>query len=66
MAVTANRSSIIIFTGDVTGTETLTAALNAASPGAIEIKTLAAGANTITVPTGEYHSNLSYCSSSDW
>jgi hypothetical protein len=52
MAVSAARTSTIIFTGDVTGTETSTAATNAASPGTIEIKTLASGANTITIPAG--------------
>jgi len=52
MSVTATRSQTIVYTGDVTGTETVSAASNAASPGQIEIKTLASGANTITVPTG--------------
>lgn len=52
MAVTSTRTTTIVFTGDVTGTETINAASNTASPGAIEIKTLASGANTITVPTG--------------
>lgn len=52
MAVAATRSTTITYTGDVTGTETLSAASNAASPGSIEIKTLASGLNTITVPTG--------------
>lgn len=52
MSVAATRTNTIVYTGDVTGTETVTAASNAASPGMIEIKTLASGANTITVPTG--------------
>lgn len=52
MSVTATRSTTIVFTGDVTGTETISAASNAAAAGMIEIKTLASGANTITVPTG--------------
>ena len=52
MSVTATRSTTIVYSGDVTGTETISAASNAASPGAIEIKTLSSGANTITVPTG--------------
>jgi hypothetical protein len=52
MAVSAERSSTIIFTGDVTGTETASAAKNISSPGTIEVKTLGSGANTITVPTG--------------
>lgn len=52
MAVTSNRTSTVVLTGDVTGTLVSTAAQNAASPGSVEIKTLASGANTITVPTG--------------
>jgi hypothetical protein len=52
MSVAATRSTTLVYTGDVTGTETLAAAYNSASPGMIEIKTLASGANTITVPTG--------------
>ena len=52
MAVTATRTTTITFTGDVIGVQTLPAASNASSPGSIEIKTLANGANTITVPTG--------------
>lgn len=52
MAVTSNRSQLITYTGDVTGSETVSAAQNAASPGAVSIQTLSSGANTITVPTG--------------
>ena len=52
MAVTATRVTTIVYTGDTTGTETVSAASNTASPGMIEIKTLASGDNTITVPTG--------------
>ncbi len=52
MSVTAVRSQTITYSGDVSGTETVSAASNAASPGSVEIKTLSAGANTITVPTG--------------
>ena|SRR5437867_2742999 len=52
MSVTSSRSTTIVLQGDVTGTEIVSAATNAASPGAIEIKTLSSGANTITVPTG--------------
>lgn len=52
MSVTANRAQTIIYSGDVTGTETVTAAANAASPGSVTLHTLASGANTITVPTG--------------
>lgn len=52
MSVTATRSQTITYTGSVTGTETVSAASNAASPGSITLHTLASGANTITVPTG--------------
>jgi len=52
MAVLATRITTIVFTGDVTGTETIPAASNALSPGSVEIKTLASGFNTITAPTG--------------
>ena len=52
MAVTATRMTTIVYSGDVAGTETISAAPNAASPGSVEIKTLASGANTITLPTG--------------
>lgn len=51
MAVSATRKTTIVFTGDVTGTEIIEAATNAASPGMIEVKSLASGLNTITVPT---------------
>lgn len=52
MAATSTRSVIITYTGDTTGVETLSAASNTSSPGSVEIKTLASGANTITLPTG--------------
>lgn len=52
MAVTATRTQTITYTVDVVGTETLSAASNAASPGSIEVRTLVSGANTITLPTG--------------
>lgn len=52
MAVTGQRSITIQFTGDVKAANTFLAANNAASPGQIEIKSLAAGANTITPPGG--------------
>ncbi len=51
MAVQATRSTVITFTGDLAGTQTIDAAANVASPGSIEIQALASGANTITVPT---------------
>ncbi len=52
MAVSAIRVVSTTYTGDVNGVETATAATNTASPGQIEIKTLASGFNTITLPTG--------------
>ncbi len=52
MAVTAQRSITVSFTGDVSAANTFSAANNIASPGQIEIKTLASGANTITPPSG--------------
>ncbi len=52
MATTAARVTTITYTGDTTGVEALGAASNSASPGAIELKTLASGFNTITLPTG--------------
>lgn len=52
MAVTATRTTTITFSGNVTGTETISAASNSSSPGQIQITDLSSGANTITVPTG--------------
>lgn len=52
MAVASARTQTITYTGDVTGTEQVSAASNPASPGSITIHTLAAGANTITIPVG--------------
>lgn len=51
MATTATRVLTITYTGDVTGTETISAASNASSPGQIQIISLVSGNNTITVPT---------------
>lgn len=51
MAVASVRTITITYTGDVTGTETVSAATNAASPGSVTIHTLSAGANTITPPS---------------
>jgi len=50
MSVTSTCTTTIVYTGDVTGTETIAAATNAASPGSITIQNLASGLNTITVP----------------
>lgn len=52
MATNATRATTIVYSGDVVGSEILSAAANAASAGSIEIKTLSSGANTITIPTG--------------
>lgn len=51
MATTATRSTTIVFTGDVTGTEVYTAASNSSSPGQLQIVALSSGNNTITLPT---------------
>lgn len=50
MATLAKRTITVIFSGDITGTETKKAADNSASPGVNELRTLASGFNTITVP----------------
>jgi hypothetical protein len=42
----------LTFSGDLNTVETVYAALNSASPAQEEIRTLASGATTITVPTG--------------
>lgn len=52
MAVTAQRNVTIQFTGDISAANTFTAANNTASPGQIEVRTLATGNTTITPPTG--------------
>lgn len=52
MAATSTRVQTIVFTGEVTGTHRLEAATNDDAAASIEIKSLASGANTITVPTG--------------
>lgn len=52
MAVASTRTQTVVYTGDVTGTETISAATNSASPGSVTLHTLAAGANTITAPAG--------------
>ncbi len=50
MAVTSTRTDTIAFTGDVTGEEIASAAINVSSPGQLQVITLSSGANTITVP----------------
>ena len=52
MTVTSTRRVTVIMTGDIEVADQFSAADNADSPGAVEIKTLAIGANTVTVPTG--------------
>lgn len=52
MAVAATRTQTITYTGDVQGSETVSAAVNASSPGSVTLHTLSSGANTITAPTG--------------
>ena len=52
MTTAAARVTTITYTGDTVGVQTGTAATNAASPGTMELKTLASGFNTITLPTG--------------
>ena len=52
MAVNSTRATSISFTGDVTASQTVNAAANTNASGANELKTLASGDNTITVPTG--------------
>ena len=52
MAVTANRQIITTYSGDVVGTETASAATNAASVGSVLLVNLASGFNSVAVPTG--------------
>lgn len=51
MAVSASRVLTITLTGDVTGTETISAAVNAVSPGAVTVQSLASGFNSVSVPS---------------
>lgn len=48
---TARRTTTIVYSGGVDGTQELEAALNAASPAMIDYVTLSAGHNTIAVPS---------------
>lgn len=48
---TARRKITITYSGDVDGEQEINAADNTDSPAAVELKTLAIGANTIAVPT---------------
>ncbi len=51
MAAQSTRVTTITFTGDVTAVQTIEADTNAASPASVEIQSLAASGNTITVPS---------------
>lgn len=50
MAVQSNRSININSAGDVVYNQTFSAALNGTAPGDMDVMTLSAGNNTITVP----------------
>lgn len=50
MSVTANRTTTIELTGDVTASQTARAAENAASPGSVPVQALANGFNSVAVP----------------
>jgi hypothetical protein len=52
MAVTAMRATAITLQGDVMATINANAATNSASPGKVDLVTLAVGDNTITPPAG--------------
>lgn len=52
MAVTATRTITLVFSGDVVGTQTLSAASNTASPGQMTCQDLLSGFNQIDVPSG--------------
>lgn len=52
MAANATRTITIVYTGDVVGTQTLTAAANAASPAQMTAQDLSSGFNQIDVPSG--------------
>lgn len=50
MSTVSTRVSTITFTGDITATQTVSAAQNLASPGDMDYVNLTTGANTITLP----------------
>lgn len=50
MSTHCTRSTTLTYTGDLTLTQVVEAQENPASPGAIELKNLEVGDNTITVP----------------
>lgn len=51
MAVTAQRTTHITFTGDIELSDSFVAAANLNSPGQVQIMQLASGANVITPPS---------------
>jgi hypothetical protein len=51
---TAARKVTIVYSGVVDGTQEIAAGTNTSSPAVVEIKTLASGPNTITVPTSGF------------
>ena len=51
MSVIASRTSTIVYTGDIVGTQIAQAQQNSNSPGQTQLIALVLGANTITVPT---------------
>lgn len=51
MSTNARRRLTITYSGDVEGEQILDANDNATSPGAVEMKPLVSGDNTVTVPT---------------
>lgn len=52
MAVTSERITTVVYSGDINSSVEFNAAANTASPGSITMHTLSSGANTITLPTG--------------
>lgn len=52
MSSIANRSEVISITGDITYSQTISAAPSIASPASIDIYSLAGGTNTIALPSG--------------
>lgn len=52
MSTHCTRVMTLTYTGDLTLTQPVEAAQNPASPGVVELRNLAVGATTITVPTG--------------
>lgn len=50
MAVTSNRKTTIILSGDADGTQILDAGANTTSPGSLTVQDLASGFNSVSVP----------------